>query len=112
MTRIIDLKGLTRGDTIAFAAKGKGIDKNLSNAYFSVKVNKSDTEYVIQKTLNAGIAEVEKGLYTVEIRPEDTNDLELGVYWYDLQLDFGNNSIITPMKGMFELTYDITREVN
>ena len=111
MTRIIDLKGLTRGDTIAFYVKGKNVTRNIVNAYFSVKVNKNDTEYVLQKTLNVGITELEQGLYSVEIVPSDTNDLTLGVYWYDLQLDFGNNNIITPMKGVFELTYDITREL-
>lgn len=111
MTRIIDLKGLTRGDTIAFYVKGKGVTRNVSNAYFSVKASKNDTEYVLQKSLGYGITEIEKGLWTVEIEPSDTNNLDLGVYWYDLQLDFGNNAVITPMKGAFELTYDITREI-
>lgn len=35
MTRIIDLKGLTRGDTIAFYVKGKGVTKNVSNDYLN-----------------------------------------------------------------------------
>lgn len=108
-TRIIDLKGLTRGDTICFNIKGRGINQNLSNAYFSVKANKEDTAYTFQKALNDGITEVEKGFYQVRIAPDETHNLELGTYFYDVQLQFGED-IITPMKGRFELAYDITRE--
>lgn len=110
-TKIIDMKGLTRGDTLAFAVRGKGVTVDVVNAYFSVKSDKNATEYMFQKSIDHGVTQVEKGLYTVEVLPSDTYDLTLGTYWYDFQLDFGNDSIITPLKGAFELTYDITREI-
>lgn len=108
-TRIIDLKGLTRGDTICFNIKGRGINQNLSNAYFSVKNSKDSYEYIFQEKLNNGIKEIELGHYQVRIAPNTTQNLELGTYFYDVQLEFGED-IITAMKGRFELTYDITRD--
>lgn len=109
ITKNINLKGLTRGDTICFAIKGKGVTQDVTDAYFSVKKFVDDTEYLIQKKLGNGITQEEKGLWIVRLAPSDTYNLSLDTYFYDVQLNFGEDTI-TPMKGKFELTYDITRE--
>lgn len=109
ITKKINLEGLTRGDTICFAIKAKGVTQDVTEAYFSVKRYIDDTSYLIQKTLGNGITQEEQGLWIVRLSPADTFGLSLDTYFYDVQLNFGEDTI-TPMKGKFELTYDITRE--
>ena len=104
---------IIRGDTFAFNFI---INDVLGGAYLSAKTttDKTDTKYVFQKTLNDGIELIgqEAGQYTyaVRIAPEDTNNLDTGKYYYDLQLEI-NDDVYTPLMGKINITYDITREV-
>ena len=106
---IINLE-MTRGDTKAFAVEIEGLDQDLDTAYLSCKHVAEDNEYVFQKSLGDGISKVETGKYRVRIAPADTENLDLGTYYYDLQIGV-NGDIFTPMKGKLQLTYDITKEV-
>jgi len=101
---------LIRGDTLAFGFAVEGIAE-VDAAYFSVKNTVTDTEYVLQKTLNNGIEKVEDGKYSVRVAPSDTHNLELGNYYYDLQID-KNGDVFTILNGQIRLAADITREVN
>lgn len=102
-----------RGNTYSFNFI---VDEEIDNAYFTAKrtTNKDDTDYLFQKTLNNGISLVdttEEGyVYAVRVAPEDTNDIEKGKYYYDLQIDI-NGDVFTPLIGKFKITDDVTREV-
>lgn len=103
-----------RGDTIAFGTEigdenGELITDDLTAAYFSCKENATDTEYVFQKTLGNGIVKSSTGKYTVRVAPEDTKDLEPGVYYYDFQIEI-DGDVYTPLKGKLTLEQDITVE--
>ena len=98
---------MVRGDTLAFAFEVEGIT-NLDTAYFSCKANADDEEYVFQKSLNDGISLVEAGKYRVRVAPEDTQNIEIGSYFYDLEIG-KNSDIYTILKGVLKVEQDVTR---
>lgn len=101
---------IVRGDTLAFDVEIDGLEGDLASAYFSVKANYNDVNYVFQKSIGNGITRQESGAYTVRIAPSDTQNLELGQYYYDLQLGI-ENDVFTILKGIFDIGFDVTREV-
>lgn len=98
---------MVRGDTLAFSFEVEGID-TLDTAYFSCKANADDTEYVFQKSLTDGISLVETGKYRVRVAPEDTSNIEVGSYYYDLEIG-ANSDIFTILKGVLKVEQDVTR---
>lgn len=100
---------MTRGDTLAFAVEIGGLDQDLDTAYFSCKKELSDESYVFQKTLTDGISKVETGKYRVRVAPSDTAGLELGTYYYDLQIGV-NSDVFTILRGRLKITYEVTGE--
>ncbi len=99
---------MVRGDTLAFAFEVDGMDQ-LDTAFFSCKVNPDDVLYIFQKSLNDGISNASTGKYRVRVAPEDTENVELGAYYYDLQIG-ANNDIYTILRGTLKLVPDITKE--
>lgn len=103
-----------RGDTIALGVElydddGNLITDDLDEAYFSCKQNQTDTNYVFQKTLEDGITKTSAGKYTIRIAPEDTDNLAVGTFFYDLEIHI-DDDVYTPLKGKLKLEQDITRE--
>lgn len=98
---------MVRGDTFAFSFEVDGIN-SLTSAYFSCKSNVDDTEYIFQKSLSNGISNVEGNKYRVRVAPEDTTNIEVGSYNYDLEIG-ANGDIYTILKGVLKVEHDITR---
>lgn len=102
-----------RGNTISFNFI---TDEEIDNAYFTAKrtTDKDDTDYFFQKTLNDGISLVdttEEGyVYAVRVAPIDTNNIDGGEYFYDLQIGI-NGDVFTPLIGQLKIIDDVTREV-
>lgn len=101
---------MVKGDTLAFGIEIEGVDE-LENAYFSCKKNKNDNNYVFQKTLGGGIYKVANGKYGIRVDPNDTKNVEAGLYYYDLQIDI-NLDVYTVLIGQLEIVEEITREGN
>lgn len=110
---------LVRGDTLAFGIElylaseeneqlQTLLDQDLDSCCFTVRKDYANTENVFQKSLGNGIEKVSQGKYRVRIAPEDTADLEVGIYYYDCEIGV-NNDIFTILRGAFELVWDITR---
>lgn len=99
---------MVRGDTLAFGFELENIT-DVDTAHFSVKKAVTDTEYVFQKTIGNGIEKVEDGKYSVRVAPSDTHDLEIGAYYFDLQIGV-NGDIFTILNGKLNIEADITRE--
>lgn len=101
----------TRGDTISFNFQIEldGVVQELSNLVFSVKASTDDTNYLFQRFLGNGITQSEEDntIYTVNIEPRFTEDLDIGRYYYDLQATV-NTSVVTVCKGILNLTFDVT----
>ncbi len=98
---------MVRGDTLAFGFEVEGIT-SLDSCYFSCKVNPDDDNYVFQKSLSDGISLVEAGKYRVRVAPADTEDLEVGDYYYDLEIG-ATDDIYTILKGVLKIEQDVTR---
>ena len=108
-------KNLTviRGDTFSFNFI---VGKEIQGAYFSAKetLDKDDTDYIFQKTLEDGIEFIEHNkegyVYMVKVAPEDTNEIDEGTYFYDLQIELDGDTY-TPLIGEYTIRNDVTREV-
>ncbi len=111
---------MIRGDTLSFGVEleyahlhGEKVEpQKLDNAYFTVKKDFNDKEEVLRKSLDDGItfakAEGNKVYYVVRVAPEDTEGVEAGRYYYDLQIGI-NNDIFTVLYGMLTVYDDVTR---
>ena len=109
----MDLK-ITRGDTIKYVLELKtknNIDveiSNVSDIFFTVKENVKNTEYLFQKKLNSGINLGDDEKYHITIDSEDTDNLSFGTYYYDVQVNFNDNTKYTVTKGNFVVDYEVT----
>lgn len=109
ITKVKDII-ITRGDSKGFnfrVRNRQGQATTLDGATFSVKENLDDSVYVFQKTLSLGISHLNNGDYYVKIEPEDTEGLTFRKYYYDLQIEIGDD-IYTPLKGRFDVRWDVT----
>lgn len=100
---------MTRGDSKVFAIEITGLEDDLDTVYLSCKTDPNNDNYVFKKSLGDGITKIETGKYNARIAPADTKDLELGTYYYDLEIGV-NGDIFTIAKGKLQITYDVTRE--
>ena len=107
---------MIRGDTLSFGFElyektGAGelviYSEDLDTAFLSCKKNYIDEIYVFQKSLGDGITKKETGKYVVRVAPEDTEDIEAGKYYYDLEIGV-NNDKYTILKGVLEIEQDVT----
>ena len=98
----------TRGDTYVFGFKITGIEEELDAAYFTCRKDKfRETPIVFQLELDNGITYLGENEYQVAIASDLTEDLDIGAYYYDLELT-SNGSVLTPIKGKLKLTWDVT----
>lgn len=102
---------MTKGDTLSFGVQIYDLGQNLETAYFTVKTNYDDEQYLLQKSLNNGITldhvAGDDYYYVVRLAPADTEALELGKYYYDLQIAL-NEDVFTILKGVFTLDFEVT----
>lgn len=106
---------MVRGDTFGFDIEIEGLDEDLTSAYFSCRkdYNATPVEYVFQKSIGDGITKVDieetnKRQYHIETTPNDTENVELGNYYYDLQIE-AKGDVFTPLRGQLQIGYDVTR---
>lgn len=99
---------LVRGDSLSFNIVMYGEIQELDSAYFTIKKD-YDSETLVQKSLSNGITVVEEGVYAVRVAPEDTINLDIGRYYYDLQVGC-ENDVMTILRGILNLVYDVTKE--
>ena len=100
---------MTKGDSVSFNVIPQDSEGNIvsvDSAYFTCKKLRTDATTVFQKSLNAGILQDETGL-TVRIAPQDTLNVEAGLYFYDCQLGVGDD-VFTVLKGIFTIEQDVT----
>lgn len=98
---------MVRGDTLSFGLEIEGLEQDLETAFFSCKSSYSAPNYAFQKSLNDGITKVDTGSYRVRVAPGDTQQLEAGTYYYDLQIGV-NNDIFTILRGALAIEHEIT----
>lgn len=103
---------ILRGSTYSFSFK---INEEIDNAQFTAKrtTDKEDVDYVFQKEIGNGITltseEGDSKIYTVRLAPEDTNELDKGIYYYDFRI-IKNNDIFKLLIGNIKIIADVKRE--
>lgn len=95
---------MTKGDTLAFNAEI--LDENgnvilVDTADFICKKKYEDDDNIFHKTLSSGIKQAD-GLLTVRVAPEDTQEVDAGLYFYDFSIGLGGDRY-TIMKGVFTI---------
>lgn len=101
---------MTRGDTLSFGVSIVDLGQLLDSAYFTVKNNFDDEDFIFQKTLENGIEldhiEGEDYYYKVRIAPDDTSNLEPKKYYYDFEINV-NGDTFTLLKGLLDIEFDV-----
>ena len=105
---------MIRGDTLSFAFEVEFDEapQKLEKADFTCKTNFDDDGVLFHKELEKGInfskQDGNKLYYVVRVAPEDTKDLEAGMYYYDLQIEL-NGDVFTILNGSLKIESDVTR---
>lgn len=94
------------GDTESFGFEITGVS-GIDAAFFSCKRESQDTSYLFQKSLGDGIEQRENNRFVVRIAPEDTQLLNPGQYYYDLEVG-ANGDVFTILRGILTLVPEIT----
>lgn len=103
---------MIRGDTEAFyvSCKENGATRSFiagDKVYFTVKKYASSSEIILQKIIDS----FTDGKALIEISPENTSELEIAEYVYDIQITFKDGMVKTVMgPASFSLTAEVTYE--
>lgn len=106
---------IPRGDTRIVTATLKdsiGEKLDLTNAdviYVSVKEEKTDSVYVIKRKEASVEGNPTNGIIAFEIEPPNTEEKNVGNWWYDVQVNFNDGTVYTPIIDNFEILAEITR---
>ena len=105
---------MIRGDTLSFAFEVEFDEapQKLEKADFTCKANFDDNDALFHKELEKGInfskQDGTKLYYIVRVAPEDTENLEAGMYYYDLQIEL-NGDVFTILNGALKIEEDVTK---
>lgn len=108
---------MIRGDTFTFGFEVEydADPQALDSVSFTCKKNYDDADVVFQKKLGHGVTYTkdssEKYQYVVRVAPEDTETIEAGHYYYDLQIGI-NGDVFTVLIGSLKIYNDVTLGVN
>ena len=99
MLRIFNVK---RGDQFSFTVTFKNLQQDLTTFEMGVKLNYTDEDLLIEKSLGNGITKLETGKYRVDFTPAETQNLNPNFYVYDLRLTIGT-MVFTPLYGYLNI---------
>lgn len=100
---------MVRGDTLSFNVLVNDQNGDLiefDSAYFTCKKISTDDTNIFKKALGDGISRIDEG-YVVRVAPEDTENVEAGRYFYDLEIGI-EDDIFTIIKGVLEIEQDVS----
>lgn len=97
---------MVRGNTLSFGLQFEGLDQALDGAFLTCRKNFTDEGIAFEKTLGNGITLAESDNYIVRVAPEDTKNLEVGDYYYDLDIQV-NDDVFTILRGVLSLLQDV-----
>jgi hypothetical protein len=106
---------MVRGDSMAFNFQLQGLKGSTpNNIKFTCKEHyDDDTGYFMQSLNGGGItligydAQTDTATYCCRVRPDQTVNLVPARYYYDLELEVGND-VFTLMKGRLTVEYDVS----
>ena len=83
---------ITRGDTAYF-----NIEITQADGSLYTRVDGDKLIFTVKRSYNSDFEYIQKELegLAIVLAPEDTNELDYGTYWYDVQLTTSDNSVYT-----------------
>lgn len=108
---------MIQGDYTCGSVELTNYPMKFDKAWYTIKRNVDDKDFVVQKKLGEGIELQDRNdsrfIYTVALYPEDTENLEPGMYSYDIRVQI-NDSKFTVMWGNINILPSVTgkEEVN
>lgn len=109
---------IRRGDThvftLSFVVDSEVLPITSYKVYFTAKRYswETDENAAISKDITELFDPV-GGIVKISLAPEDTEDLDPGIYLYDIQIRKADlTTILTILNGELEILYDITRRTN
>ena len=106
---------IIRGDTISLPitikdSDGVAIDITGATVFFTIKSDETlaDTSASVSKTVTSHPAPA-SGQTTVELDPTDTEDLTAGIYYWDIQIKYSDDTIQSTKAQQVRVLADITR---
>lgn len=90
---------------------GNTTDIVFDEIYFTVKRSYGNKAFLFQKKLSNGTIQQDGDGYSLTIRPEDTDDLAIGDYVFDIEILAGDDIKQTTV-GDFILTNEVTFAIN
>ena len=100
---------MVKGDTLCFGLEltdETGAPFDITNALFVARKDYNNPTALFEKVLGDGIEQVDDGLYSVKVSPEDTADDAVGRYVYQLKVMYGSD-VYTVMRGILELESEV-----
>ena len=104
---------MVKGDTLSFGFQITGLSGAEPDAIsFSCKENLEDDECIFSISLEDGITlrsyeqATDTLTYGVRVAPELTAGVDLGKYFYDLQIKV-NDDVLTLMKGSLSIEWEV-----
>lgn len=105
---------MIKNDTLSFAFEIQGLNNQIpDNIVFTCKNTPEDntelfsvsqSDHIIERSYDPA---TDIRTYTLRIPPNLTENIDLGRYFYDIQINV-NNDIITLMKGRLTIDYQVT----
>ena len=106
---------MIKGDTLDFNFQVQGLDGATPDSiYFTCREKPESENYYFRRSLGNGVlllsqdATSDTNTYSVRVRPDQTEGLNAGRYYYDLQMSV-DNDVLTLMKGHINIEWDVTR---
>lgn len=101
-----------RGDTKLFKferkdSSGETITDTPASIFFTVKEEDLPDEFLIQKTID-DMQMDEDGVWRFTLAPEDTDEMEVGTYKFDIQITSQEGVKTTVAIGAFRVTEEVT----
>lgn len=108
----MDIITMPRGDLRGvnfnvYDASGAEVEKEFTQVTFTVKTSPNSRKIIVQKKLTDGTIKRNGNTYSLAIQPEDTDYLEYGTYYYDVELIRGD-VLRQTFVGKLVLTEEIT----
>ena len=83
------------------------VSKGFTQITFTVQANTSARKIIIQKKLTEGTITKKGNVYSFTLKPEDTDFIDYGTYYYDIELIRGDE-IHQTVVGKLIITEEVT----
>ena len=99
---------MVRGDTFSFDLELSDVNvDDITSIYFTVKSRLADEVPVFEKNLSNGITYIDNNTFRVRVEPDDTIELEPGIYVYDIEVSVGKD-VYTVLRGTMLIVSDVS----